>query len=106
MTKLINDPLAKVIQGNKPDTGEVPVKLKEVKKTSRGRPKTKNNPNDLPEGWVRKTIIVREDWPERVQDFAHFANQTIRETYDQVFDKFFKGKIHQPRPKTKNWRSK
>lgn len=107
MNKIKTDPFAPkpVIQGNNPKSLPSPIKTEEIKTKSRGRPKTKNNPNDLPDGWVRKTIIVQEKWPERIEDFAHFGNLTIRETYDKIFSEYFENRKHEPRPKPKNWRS-
>jgi len=64
--------------------------LREVSKTSQ---------LGTAEGWTRATIIMREDYLEKLKALAYWERKSIKDLMDEVYSAYLKGKTVKPMPK-------
>lgn len=55
----------------------------------------------LPSGWTRTTVVIREDFLEKLKDVAYWERANVKDLFDEILEKFFSSREIKPRPKEK-----
>lgn len=53
----------------------------------------------LPSGWTRTTMVIREDFLEKLKDVAYWERANVKDLLDELLEKFFSSRETKPRPK-------
>lgn len=53
----------------------------------------------LPSGWTRTTMVIREDFLEKLKDVAYWERANVKDLFDEILEKFFSSRDTKPRPK-------
>ena len=52
-------------------------------------------------GWTRTTLVIREDFLEKLKDIAYWERANVKELFDEILEKFISSRDIKPRPKEK-----
>jgi hypothetical protein len=55
----------------------------------------------LPSGWTRTTMVIREDFLEKLKDLAYWERANVKDLFDEILEKFVFSRDIKPRPKEK-----
>jgi hypothetical protein len=77
--RLKNDPLEFIKDSRK---SKEPAQRVEVKKSKVG----------LPEGWDRKTIIIRDDYIDKLETLAFLDRRTLKDVIDEALTEYLQDK--------------
>lgn len=55
----------------------------------------------LPSGWTRTTMVIRENFLERLKDVAYWERANVKDLFDEILEKFISSREIKPRPKEK-----
>lgn len=55
----------------------------------------------LPSGWTRTTMVIREDFLEKLKAVAYWERANVKDLLDELLEKFFSSREIKPRPKEK-----
>lgn len=55
----------------------------------------------LARGWTRTTLVIREEYFERLKDFAYWERTNVKDLFDEIVEKFISSREIKPRPKEK-----
>ncbi len=53
----------------------------------------------LPSGWTRTTMVIREDFLEKLKDVAYWERANVKDLFDEILEKFISSREIKPRPK-------
>jgi hypothetical protein len=80
--RLQNDPLAFIKDSRKSKGQNEPAQKLEVKSSRIG----------LPEGWDRRTVIMRDDHISKLETIAFLDNRTLKDVLDEALELYLKDK--------------
>ncbi len=55
----------------------------------------------LPSGWTRTTIVIREEFLEKLKDIGYWERANVKDLLDEILENFFASRPTKPRPKEK-----
>ena len=55
----------------------------------------------LPTGWTRTTMVIREDFLEKLKDVAYWERANVKDLFDEILENFISSREIKPRPKEK-----
>ncbi len=73
----------------------------EIENEKGANKKTSSSKTNLPQGWTRTTIAMREEHIEKLQALAWWERALYREVLEEILEQFFSTRQIRPIPKNR-----